>query len=349
MSFFKKNTDNTKTTATKKSNEKPLIFTMLGPSGSGKTSMLACMNRTFENVLAGTFYPDRRTLGVLDDAYEILKSEADSSKIQFDVHTLKGTEEISTFDFKIVGNKRTMPVRFYDFPGGYIERSANESDYTDVLKIVKQSAAIIVAVDTPYLMEPEDERGKYIRQACIRDVELVIKSAVAESEKQDRLILLVPIKCEKYTKDYASLQALKQAVKYVFSDTINMGKETYKGKLAIAIVPIDTIGNVKFSRFKTEGERVTDQVFMKLRGQKFNPRYTDQPLRFAMSFLFEQFKKQQERSKSIWDKFLDWVCVWDWEFFSPNNMPKIENFVRQGIKLTDGRFEIICGRELMGV
>ena len=330
-------------------NVKPLIFTMLGPSGSGKTSMLACMNRTLEDMLPGTFYPDRKTFGILDDAYENLKISADSDKIQFDVHALKGTEEISMFDFKIVGNKSTMPVRFYDFPGGYIERSANDSDYDEIVKIVKQSAAIIIAVDTPYLMEPEHERGKYIRQACTRDIELVIKSALGESDNQDRLILLVPIKCEKYMKDYDSRQALKQAVKYAFSDTVNMGKDTYKGRIAIAIVPINTIGNVKFSRFKTEGERVTEQVFMKLRGRKFSPQYTDQPLRFAMSFLFEQFKKQQERSKSFFGKILDWVCVWDWEFFSPDNMVDIEKFVRQGIKLTDDRFEIICGRKLMGV
>ena len=49
---------------------KPLIFTMLGPSGSGKTSMLACMNRTLEGAVPGSFYPDRITLGILDDAYE---------------------------------------------------------------------------------------------------------------------------------------------------------------------------------------------------------------------------------------------------------------------------------------
>ena len=329
---------------------KPLVFTMLGPSGSGKTSMLACMNRFLENELPGTFYPDRKTFGVLEDAYEDLKKGADSNKIQFDVHTLKGTEEISTFDFKIVGNKKTMPVKFYDFPGGYIERSANDSDYDEIVRIVKQSAAIIVAVDTPYLMEPEHERGKYIRQACIRDVELVIKSALSESENQDRLILLVPIKCEKYMEDYYSRQALKQAVKYAFSDTLNMGTETYNGKLAIAIVPINTIGNVKFSRFKTEGERVIEQVFMKMNGKKFSPQYTDQPLRFAMSFLFEQFKKQQERNKSFFGKVLDWVRVWDWEFFSPDNMPNfIENSVRQGINVHDDRLEIVCGRELMGV
>ena len=328
---------------------KPLIFTMLGPSGSGKTSMLACMNRTFENVLSGTFYPDRRTLGVLDDAYENLKSEANNDRVQFNVHTLKGTEEISMFDFKIKGNKSTMPVRFYDFPGGYIERSANQSDYDEIVRIVKQSAAIIVAVDMPYLMEPENDRGKYIRQACIRDVELVIKDAIADSDNQDRLILLVPIKCEKYMSDHDSRWALKQAVKYAFSDTINMGRETYKDRIAIAIVPINTIGNVKFSRFKTAGERVTEQVFMKLKGRKFNPQYTDQPLRFAMSFLFEQFKKQREHSKTFWNRILDWVCVWDWEFFSPDNMPKIENFVRQGINVNDDRLEIICGRKLMGV
>ena len=88
---------------------------------------------------------------------------------------------------------------------------------------------------------------------------------------------------------------------------------------------------------------------MKVKGKKFSPEYTDQPLRFAMSFLFEQFKKQQERSKSIFDKFLDWVCVWDWEFFNPDNMPLIEWLVRGGIDLSNDRFEIVCGRELMGL
>ena len=145
---------------------------------------------------------------------------------------------------------------------------------------------------------------------------------------------------------YPLRQALRQAVKYAFSDTINMGTETYRDRIAIAIVPINTIGNVKFSRFKTEGERVTEQVFMKLRGQKFNPQYTDQPLRLAMSFLFEQFKK---REKTFWNKLRNWVCVWDWEFFSPDNMVDLEKFVRKGIQFNDNGFEIICGRELMGV
>ena len=149
---------------------KPSIFTMLGPSGSGKTSMLACMYRTLENMMPGAFSPERNTFGILDDAYEQLELEANSPKRQFNVRVVEGTQEIRAFDFSIAGKKNIIPIRFYDFPGGYIERSANNKDYEDVVNIVRNSSAIIVAVDTPYIMEPEEERGKYIKQACTRDI-----------------------------------------------------------------------------------------------------------------------------------------------------------------------------------
>ena len=319
---------------------KQLIFTMLGPSGSGKTSMLACMNRELESMIPGTFYPDRRTFGILEDAYQGLKESANPSTLN--ISAVKNTEDMTSFDFKIKGNKNIMPVRFFDFPGIWIDRKASDQEYNKVLKLMKQSLVFIVAIDTPYLMEQD---GKYAEQACVRDVERMIKEAVGESDKQERLILLVPIKCEKYIES----DALKHVVINAFQDTIKMGRETYKGKLAIAIVPIKMMGNVKFSHFKTAGGRVAEQVFMKVSGKSFSPEYTDQPLRFAMSFLFEQFRKQQKRSKSIWRKMFHFVCVWDWEFFSPDNMPDIAKYVRSGISSGSSRNEIICGEELMGV
>ena len=323
---------------------KPLIFTMLGPSGSGKTSMLACMNRELESMIPGTFYPDRRTFGILEDAYQRLKESANPSTLN--ISEVKNTEDMTSFDFKIKGNKNIMPVRFFDFPGRWIARSAADQDYNQVIKLMKQSLVFIVAVDTPYLME---QGGKYAEQAAIRDVELMIKEVIGESDKQERLILLVPIKCEKYMESWSSTQTLKQAVMNAFHDIIKIGQETYKGKLAIAIVPINTMGNVKFSYLKTAGGRAVEQVFMKVNGKTFSPEYTDQPLRFAMSFLFEQFRKQQKRSKSIWRKMFHFVCVWDWEFFSPDNMPDIAKYVRSGISSGSSRNEIICGKELMGV
>ena len=330
---------------------KPSIFTMLGPSGSGKTSMLACMYRTLENMMPGAFSPERNTFGILDDTYEQLEREANSPKRQFNVRVLEGTQEIRSFDFSIAGKKNIIPIRFYDFPGGYIERSANNKDYDDVVNIVRNSSAIIVAVDTPYIMEPEEERGKYIKQACTRDIEQVIKVALSKNTKQDRLILFVPIKCEKYVETWDGRQVLKSCVKSAFKDTIRMGEDgIYKGKLAIAIVPISTIGNVKFSSFNKKDGRVTEKVFMKPANKRFKPEYTDQPLRFVLSLLFEQVRKQQEISRGIFDIFLDWVCVWNWEFFSPDNMPEIINeYVRKGIRTSDDRFEIICGRKLMGL
>ena len=319
-----------------------LIFTMLGPRGSGKTSMLACMNRLFEDLLPGSFYPsDRKTYASLEDAYEILETEANSSKRQYNVKVLAGDREIKRFDFTIKGKKDSIPVTFYDFPGGFIGRNANEEDYNEVVNIVKRSAAVIVAIDTPYIMEND---GEYIKYAAIRDIEQMLKKGL-EDDKQEKLILLVPIKCEKYTETWDGRQALKVAVKHAFERTLLMAEsEQYKGRVAIAMLPIHTIGNVKFSRFNFfDGDKM-EQVFMKKAGQRFKPEHTDQPLRYALSFLLEQFKKKREGG-SWWEQLFDWLM----NLFTPDNIPEISNYVRKGIKTTDDRFEIICGRKLLGL
>lgn len=71
--------------------------------------MLACMNRLFEDLLPGSFYPaDRNTYASLEDAYEILETEANSSKRQYNVKVLAGDSEIKRFDFTIKGKKDSI-------------------------------------------------------------------------------------------------------------------------------------------------------------------------------------------------------------------------------------------------
>ena len=127
-------------------------FAVLGPSGAGKTTLLACMSEEFERVSPGTIFPaDSSTFASLNKAYRSLKREADNpDKREFE-RSIEGTSMLREVLFHIVGKGAYLPVRFYDFPGGWI--IPGDSNNRIVIDIVKGSAVIIVAINTPYLME----------------------------------------------------------------------------------------------------------------------------------------------------------------------------------------------------
>ena len=160
-------------------------FAILGPSGAGKTTLLACMAEEFEYVSPGTIFPaDASTFGTLNKAYKSLVRDAnDSSTRQFE-RSIEGTSMLREFLFHIVGHRAVLPVRFYNFPGGWI--IPGNSNNKIVIDIVKNSAVIIIVINTPYLMEFD---GKYIDDGCaVDEIEWIIKRSL-EGDSSERLIL----------------------------------------------------------------------------------------------------------------------------------------------------------------
>ena len=187
-----------------------LWFTALGPSGAGKTTMLACMYRKFEEILSGSIIADTGTFNTLQASYEKLQAEADSKDFEFGIG-IENTENLREYAFTIKGKNANVPVRFFDFPGGWIDAAKSQPEnYNRVIDIIKRSHVIIVAVSTPYLMEAAE---RYKKEAHVDDIKQVIKQSFMESEGS-KLILIVPIKCEKYTrndKDRLAIAAWLQA------------------------------------------------------------------------------------------------------------------------------------------
>ena len=70
------------------------------------------------------------------------------------------------------------------------------------------------------------------------------------------------------------------------------------------------------------------------------PEDTDQPLRYAMSFLLEQYKKINSRSKL--NAAFNFV-------FGMGNLDKTIASIREGISENISGSEIISGRELIGL
>ena len=318
-----------------------LWFTVLGPSGCGKTTLLACMNEYFARVMNGAFMPENEaTFKKLSEAYSRLRLEAEDNDREIIFSGgIEGTDTAHEYSFTLKGSRKNVRVRFFDFPGGWINPRNPEqsSHFEEVSEKASGSSVIMAVINSPYLMQYD---GKYKNYAGIDEMEYVIEKSLAESD-EDKLIILVPVKCEKYLAKEKETGQLREAVKKAFSRTIKLASisSPYYGKLAIALLPVKTMGNVQLSRFEVkEGEPL--QVFRKITGSRFMPEDTDQPLRYAMSFLLEQYKKINSRSKL--NAAFNFV-------FGMGNPDKTIASIREGISENISGSEIISGRELIGL
>ncbi|MBQ3403722.1 MAG: hypothetical protein IJG65_10200 [Synergistaceae bacterium] len=314
-----------------------LHFTVLGPSGCGKTTLLACMNEYFGRVMSGSFEAgDTEIFKRLSDAYTRLKDKADDNghEIIFS-GGIEGTDAEKQYPFTLKGSRRNIALRFFDFPGGWIDpRDPEKSIHFKRVSETAQSSKVIIAViNSPYLMQYD---GKYRNYAGIDETEYIIENSLTP-DGGDKLILLVPVKCEKYLTNGKYAELLRGAVKKYFTRTISLAgnQSPYYGKLAVAILPVKTMGNVQLRRFEVrDGEPV---LTFGTTGSVFRPEDTDQPLRYALSFLLGQYMKR----RSGFTAALDWV-------FGGGNLDKIIASIREGMRENFRGSEIIAGRELLG-
>ena len=318
-----------------------LWFTVLGPSGCGKTTLLACMNEYFGKLLQGAFETgDADTFIKLGDAYKKLQKEAeDTSKNIIFSGGIKGTDAEKQYPFVLKGKRRNVAIRFFDFPGDWLNpRDSKQSfHYESIEKKTQRSSVIIAVIDAPYLMH---YNGKFQNKAGIDEIEYAIENSLSQ-HGEDKLLLLVPVKCEKYLANDKDAGELLRTIKKAFSHTISLADSDspYYGKLAVAILPVKTMGNVLLSRFEIrDNEPVLH--YRRITGSRFMPENADQPLRYAMSFLLEQYKKISSRSKLR--AILDSI-------FGNENLDKVLATIRMDIKTDIKGSEIIYGRELLGL
>lgn len=154
---------------------------------------------------------------------------------------------------KIPGTNREMMIEFRDSAGECFVSSNTHSQET--IEYVKDCDVFVIVVDTPFLMGPTHQTTAELCSEAIcngynrvGDIQEFLTHIDDNEGKDAKMVIFVPLKCEKWAKETGGLERVSQRVEQVYATHIQNLKK-YK-KMHIAILPMQTAGNILFREFK---------------------------------------------------------------------------------------------------
>ncbi|MBQ7592950.1 MAG: AAA family ATPase [Synergistaceae bacterium] len=255
-----------------------------GRNGSGKSSLIACIYEVMREKLPGYFsLPEAEDFDALDKVYKELEAKATSEKSSFSVTFNQSGSE--NWEYQI-NHKDDVQFFFQENPDD-----------------VNGTKIFIAAVDAPLLM------NNYEAQSGISEAKDMFINAL-DNSNDDALLLIVPVKSEAYTRQ--DKHALTSKITSALGDLAS----GYKGRSAIAIVPVNTMGGASFTDFLKSNGTITGEIFRRDKNVNFKPENGELVMKLIVSFLIHNGE------------------------ISSDNMRKIAG-------LAGGSYEILCGHELL--
>lgn len=318
---------------------------MFGGKRTGKTSVLAamkeCFDIKFKNVGLTISPYDAQT----SDLMKKKRSEMDGYFQKTDEYFEckdSPTHDKATHSFKIQINDRTkgiIKLNFLDYPGEWVN---SESHYKELAEEVRKAHVIIVAIDTPYLVEMPSQGdsariGIYNsrRNFPSKLAKLLEENFQLGAEFPKKMVLFVPLKCEKY---YHSLKMtfVNELIISAYSDALQHLRGDNSQYCETVILPIITLGEVDFCRFKAKPDGTIDlnknglpttEMYKKrnANAKKAAPIYCEQPAAYILMYLLDQAKESKKIKGNKVSKTIRRFFQWVQEF---TGMPTAEEFIK---------------------
>ena len=331
---------------------------MVGGRRCGKTSILAAMKDNFEEIFKQTgmtmYMGDFDTLDALIQKSNEMKDYFIGINNRMFVPDSNPTEEEKTYSFRInlVGKNSDIIVKFVDYPGEWMTAKNHRET---LLKHMKLSRAIIVAIDTPHMMEEEGRFNEY-RNFCRRTGEM-LKMALSDKgiSWQKKLILFVPLKCERYLEE-RKMEEVCAKTKESYKELIYF-LQNAKMKYEVAITPIFTMGGAMFSHF--ERDNLTKEIivnrefhtpekaiyyFPDVTIKEPTPKYCEQPIVYLMRYIaemIEERKRNEYNGANIFGKLGIKIGEKFFDMASINDYLEYKELIKQRIKKDGDGYHII--------
>ena len=310
--------------------DKTIDILMFGMNRTGKSSILASMMGSFKEVARDTNF----NLTATDTTSQIVDSKLIKLRNVFDEYwgmdsfTIDESpsagfdEYMFTVTYKNkLKEQKLADLRFHDYAGEFLLANEKKSELegkefenakASLTEKIRKASIIMVAVDTVHLMEEGGKFSSVYHKPKILKNMIGTSGFIDDANNDPKMVLFVPLKCEKYYYENR-MEEVTQKVEKEFGELIDyLTKDNLKNRITIAVTPILTMGAIAFDHFgRDENGKVIRQkiqgqpnnlrpqsVYYKFVGKKkFSPRYCEQPVLYALSFVVNSAKKAQETNK----------------------------------------------------
>lgn len=296
---------------------KQVNILMMGGKRCGKTTVLASMYSEINKALSGTtlrLEVDAQTQLDLERAKSFIVQKMDDFKVPLTRVEVDDnpTSGLKTYTFRLVSDNSRIPFQIHDIPGEWL----TDGHQNQVKALVKDCQVIIIAIDTPYLFSKMTGKGYGIyHEEYNKPMEIAnfFKNSLSVENIEDRMILFVPIKCERYyhltntpklnvyQRNY--MQEIIDAIGCGYRDLLMYLRSTpaLVNNCTLAITPILSAGGIDFVRFRRDEETgkmislYQEPEFLHEYEQGYSPKFCEQPMIYALIYILMREASQPKR------------------------------------------------------
>ncbi len=277
---------------------------MLGARGVGKTSLLTVMWHCFSETIGQV---DLQLLADLESEAKLAARLADLESFPEAVKEggvgLEGDQVHTEYNFELGRKAKSASLRtvFHDYPGSYLLETAAREDRQFVQELANKCAAVLIPVDAPAMMELDGRWHKKINRPS--QISGILQRAYQDL-KTPRLVILAPVRCEKYVqgdKGDEMLQTLRREYRAMLE---HLDCPALRERVAVVVTPIQTVGAVQFSRVDVEGDTPIFRFKKNDYHARFKPRDSEQILGYLLRFLLRLHMQHRP-----WPWPLDWIRI----------------------------------------
>lgn len=243
---------------------------MLGGRRSGKSTILATLIHALNNESAHLCaFNDNTPYGassgmqvpLVDKRREIENYMRNRTKFgnnsQFIVDM---SPNVGEGDYNIVASVKgasRIGFDFVDVPGEWMQE--NHEKHPTLQKHVEESDVFVIAIDTPYLMHEDNPNVNSVWNR-IDEITNLMSHMKIENSANRKLVLFVPVKCEKWVKE-GKIDQVTERVKQAYRTMINTWVDN--DGVEMWVMPIVTAGGIEHVRlldayrfYRTEKDKV---------------------------------------------------------------------------------------------